>query len=104
MSVITKSKISGYILRSSAAALLFSCVVVAISSAINPPNHPPTFPASENNTAFGVNGHESAAFVAASAIRSNRMLTFGDRVAYQRAIEEVYWQHRIWPNANPGPQ
>jgi hypothetical protein len=26
-----------------------------------------------------------------------RRLTFADRVAYQRAIEEVYWQHRIWP-------
>ena len=24
-------------------------------------------------------------------------LTFGERVAYQRAIEEVYWRHRIWP-------
>src|SRR5881275_1143437 len=25
-------------------------------------------------------------------------LTFADRVAYQRAIEEVYWRHRIWPS------
>ena len=24
-------------------------------------------------------------------------LTFAERVTYQRAIEEVYWQHRIWP-------
>jgi hypothetical protein len=24
-------------------------------------------------------------------------LTFADRVAYQRAIEDVYWRHRIWP-------
>ena len=24
-------------------------------------------------------------------------LTFAQRVAYQRAIEEVYWRHRIWP-------
>src|SRR4051812_26563300 len=32
-------------------------------------------------------------------------LTFGDRVTYQRAIEEVCWRHRIWPsdNANPKP-
>ena len=30
------------------------------------------------------------------------MLTLADRVAYQRAIEEVYWQHRIWPKANAG--
>src|SRR6266576_3046208 len=39
--------------------------------------------------------------VAASAVRA---LTFADRVAYQRAIEEVYWQHRIWPKANAGPK
>jgi N-acetylneuraminic acid mutarotase len=31
-------------------------------------------------------------------------LTLADRVAYQRAIEEVYWQHRIWPNANASPK
>jgi len=28
---------------------------------------------------------------------SQRTLTFEERVAYQRAIEEVYWRHRIWP-------
>jgi hypothetical protein len=28
---------------------------------------------------------------------SQRTLTFAERVAYQRAIEEVYWRHRIWP-------
>jgi hypothetical protein len=33
-----------------------------------------------------------------------RTLTFADRVAYQRAVEEVYWQHRIWPKENPGPK
>ena len=26
-------------------------------------------------------------------------LTFAERVAYQRAIEEVYWHHRIWPRS-----
>src|SRR4029453_12081794 len=32
-------------------------------------------------------------------------LTFAERVAYQRIIEDVYWRHRIWPkeNANPKP-
>jgi N-acetylneuraminic acid mutarotase len=29
-----------------------------------------------------------------------RMLTFAERVSYQRAIEEVYWRHRIWPKDN----
>src|SRR5207244_13047442 len=31
-------------------------------------------------------------------------LKFADRVAYQRAIEDVYWRHRIWPNTNPDPK
>src|SRR6266566_9404402 len=35
---------------------------------------------------------------------SQRTLTFADRVAYQRAIEEVYWRHRIWPKENPDPK
>ena len=25
-------------------------------------------------------------------------------MSYQRAIEEVYWRHRIWPRENPGPK
>jgi len=29
--------------------------------------------------------------------RAQRTLTFEERVSYQRAIEEVYWRHRIWP-------
>src|SRR5438093_8485574 len=31
-------------------------------------------------------------------------LTFAERVAYQRAIEEVYWRHRIWPTENAEPK
>src|SRR6266498_2561121 len=31
-------------------------------------------------------------------------LTFAERVAYQRAIEEVYWRHRIWQKENPSPK
>jgi hypothetical protein len=30
-----------------------------------------------------------------------KQLLFEDRVAYQRAIEEVYWRHRIWPKERP---
>jgi N-acetylneuraminic acid mutarotase len=30
---------------------------------------------------------------------SERTLTFTQRVAYQRAIEEVYWRHRLWPRS-----
>src|SRR4030095_954503 len=98
----TKNKISGYIARGSAAALLFSCVIVALSSAINLPNKPPKFPASGNNTTLGVNGHGNASSVA--PVRTDQTLTFADRVAYQRAIEDVYWQHRIWPAANGEPK
>jgi hypothetical protein len=25
-------------------------------------------------------------------------------VAYQRAIEDVYWRHRIWPAERPDPK
>jgi hypothetical protein len=30
-------------------------------------------------------------------------LTFVERVAYQRAIEDIYWRHRIWPRPEPKP-
>ena len=29
-------------------------------------------------------------------------LTFAERVAYQHAMEDVYWRHRIWPKENSG--
>jgi hypothetical protein len=32
---------------------------------------------------------------------SQRPLTFAERVAYQYAIEDVYWRHRIWPKERP---
>jgi hypothetical protein len=31
-------------------------------------------------------------------------LTFAERVAYQPAIEEVYWRHRICPKERPDPK
>src|SRR4030095_15065923 len=34
----------------------------------------------------------------------SRQLLFEGRVAYQRAIKEVYCRHRIWPNTNAGPK
>ena len=40
----------------------------------------------------------------APAKASQRVLTFADRVAYQRAIEDVYWRHRIWPKERPDPK
>src|SRR5947207_14486480 len=46
----------------------------------------------------------SAASFAPGQNHRSRTLTFSDRVAYQYAIEEVYWRHRIWPKENPGPK
>src|SRR6478735_11522822 len=31
-------------------------------------------------------------------------LTFAQRIGYQRAIEEVYWRHRVWPKENSKPK
>src|SRR5947207_10216524 len=67
------------------------------------PNPASKFSTSRNNMAF-VKVRESPSSVFASAGRMNQMLTFADRVAYQRAIEEVYWRHRIWPKENPDPK
>src|SRR4029453_1123450 len=86
------------------AALLLWCVTIGLSSAINVTNHTPEASASEHNTAFGVTAPEGAASAEASAIQRNSTLTFADRVAYQRAIEEVYWRHRIWPEERPDPK
>src|SRR5437867_2788503 len=35
---------------------------------------------------------------------SQTTLTFAERLAYQRAIETVYWRHRIWPKERPDPK
>src|SRR4029434_10020432 len=71
----TDNKTSAYILRGSTAALLLSCVIGALCSAIQLPQQ-----------------------------FNNRSLSFADRVAYQTAIEDVYWRHRIWPKERPDPK
>jgi hypothetical protein len=43
-----------------------------------------------------------AAVGAAPVVAATRDLTFDERVAAQRAIESVYWSHRIWPSENSG--
>src|SRR5882762_2112056 len=35
---------------------------------------------------------------------AQRTLTFEERMSYQRAIEEIYWRHRIWPKENSNPK
>ena len=72
----TKGKIRGFILRSAATTLLFSFALVALSFSGK----------------------------AASSSGQAKTLTFAERVAYQRAIEEVYWRHRIWPKESPDPK
>src|SRR5215467_4487903 len=88
----TNNELSAYILRGSTGALLFSCVLVALCAAIHLPEQPPKVIAPQDNTVFGANGHQ------------NRSLSFSDRVAYQRVIEDVYWRHRIWPKERPDPK
>jgi N-acetylneuraminic acid mutarotase len=44
------------------------------------------------------------AFLHAPSNASQRTLTFEERVSYQRAIEDVYWRHRIWPKERKDPK
>jgi len=48
----------------------------------------------------------SLAFFRSEALAQSpqKTLTFEERVSYQRAIEEVYWRHRIWPKERPDPK
>src|SRR5262245_44337444 len=39
-----------------------------------------------------------------AAPSKERVITFEQRVAAQRAIEQVLWDQRIWPKENPGPK
>jgi hypothetical protein len=39
-----------------------------------------------------------------AANHNRQQLTFENRVAAQRGIEEVYWRRRIWPKDNPQPK
>src|SRR5438128_1302002 len=45
------------------------------------------------------------AFLGPNAAKvSQGTLTYAERVAYQRTIEEVYWRHRIWPQERSDPK
>src|SRR6267378_8196260 len=79
----TGKKISGYVLRSAVVAALFSTAIVGFTSAFNLPGR-------------WSNPLRQRVQPATQA----RTLTFADRVAYQRAIEQVYWRHRDWPDAD----
>src|SRR6267378_7878932 len=86
----TKSNISAYTIRRVAWAGFLSFGFIAAGVAVNSPN----------------GWHKSAQATAVYNQATNipvqpGVLTFAERVAYQQAIEDVYWRHRIWPKGNP---
>ena len=89
----TKSKISGYIIRSAVYAVFLSVAFIAASSAFDSPNK-------WYKSAVATVGYGSMA----KSPSQPRAFSFAERVAYQRAIEDVYWRHRIWPKENPDPK
>ena len=89
----TKSKISGHIIRSVAYAVFLAVAFIAASSAFNSPNK-------WYKSAVATVGYGSTA----KSPSQPRAFSFAERVAYQRAIEDVYWRHRIWPKENPDPK
>ena len=89
----TKSKISGYVIRSTAYAAFLSAAFIALSSALNSPD-------AWHKSASATGGYDSTA----KSLSQPRAFSFAERVAYQRAIEHVYWRHRIWPKENPDPK
>ena len=89
----TKSKISGHIIRSAAYALFLSVAFIAASWAFQSPNK-------WYKSAVANGGYDRMA----KSPSQPRTFSFVDRVAFQRAIEDVYWRHRIWPKENPDPK
>ena len=89
----TKSKISGHIIRSVAYAVFLAVAFIAATSAFDSPNK-------WYKSAAATVGYGSTA----KSPSQPRAFSFAERVAYQRAIEDVYWRHRIWPKENPDPK
>ena len=92
----TKSKISGYMIRSAAWAVFLAVAFIAASSAFDSPNK-------WYKSAVATVGYGSMA----KSPSQPRALSFAERLAFQRAIEGVYWRHRIWPRnggENPDPK
>src|SRR5215813_11948256 len=86
----TNTKIGGYIIRSTAYAVLLSLAFIALTSAFQSPNK-------SNKSVVATVAYDTMA----KSPSQPTALTFVERVAYQRAIEDVYWRHRIWPKENP---
>jgi hypothetical protein len=84
----TKSKISGHIIRGGAWAVFLSVAFIAATSGFDSPNK-------WYKSALATVGYGSTA----KSPSQSRTFSFAERVAYQRAIEDVYWRHRILGNA-----
>jgi hypothetical protein len=80
-------------IRNASAGLFFLGCLVTLTSAFNLPSRSPDLPP-----------RLASLSTAAKPAQQRTMLTLADRVAYQRAIEEVYWRHRIWPKERPDPK
>jgi N-acetylneuraminic acid mutarotase len=80
-------------IRNASATLLFLVCLVTLTSAFNLPNR-----ATNASSRFASLG------TTVKPAPHHAVLTIADRVAYQRAIEEVYWRHRIWPKERPDPK
>jgi N-acetylneuraminic acid mutarotase len=80
-------------IRSASASLLFFVCLVTLTSAFNLPN-----------TSRDLSSQLASLRTAAKPAQQRTTLTLADRVIYQRAIEEVYWRHRIWPKERPDPK
>ena len=84
----TKSDINAYILRGAAwiGFLTFGFTAVVVANSPNGWRKPAQATAVYNR--------------ATNIPAQRRVLSFAERVIYQRAIEEVYWRHRIWPHSH----
>ena len=89
----TKNNISGHIIRGAASAVFLSVAFIALTSAVNSPN-------AWDKSASATGGYDRMA----KSPSQPRTFSFVDRVVFQRAIEDVYWRHRIWPKENPDPK
>ena len=89
----TKSKVSGSMIRSAVYAVFLSVAFIAASWAFNSPNF-------GYHSAVTTVGYGSTA----KSPSQPRAFSFAERVVYQRAIEDVYWRHRIWPKENVNPK
>jgi N-acetylneuraminic acid mutarotase len=89
----TKSNISAYITGSAVWAAFLSFGFIAAGVGVNPANEC-------RKPAQAIPVYNRARNIPVQS----RVLSFAERVTYQRAIEEVYWRHGIWPKERPDPK